>query len=168
MEAALQDFGTWWELYPKKVGKGEAEAYWLAMPAVDRTEALASVPAFAAAWRGAASDRLAYLIYPVRWLKRRHWSDDPAEWYRSAGKLPPHTPPPITPAQERGLVGAHPPAASGRRDEDDPTTPTWVRSVMRHVRTDGDYTEEQLSAVLAWKAGEDPVPPTPYDQPSAT
>jgi len=109
-----EGFVQFWTLYPKKVGKGAAFIEWRKLGAADRAAAIAKVGIFAAAWLGAPEERRQFIVDPERWLKRRRWEDDPAEWRRAAangngheegGSLTAANPPPreMTPAFRKRL-----------------------------------------------------------------
>ena len=75
--AVNDGFATFWNAYPKKVGKGAAEKAWkklkpdlpTVLKAIERTRATEQ-------WR---KDNGQFIPHPVTWLNQRRWEDDEPE-----------------------------------------------------------------------------------------
>jgi hypothetical protein len=67
------EFETWWQAYPRKVGKAGARREWRALAArlpplddlLDRTRRYAD-----------SLNDIAYCVYPAKWLADERWTDD--------------------------------------------------------------------------------------------
>lgn len=70
-------FDRFWQAYPRRVGKAEAQKMWAEMGLErDADRIVASVEAHKSA--GRFSDDPKYIVYPVRWLQRRRFDDEVA------------------------------------------------------------------------------------------
>ena len=81
--APLGDFGTFWALVPRRVGKKAAERAWRAVERRgESTEAIEGMRAYAAAFAQSGTE-LKYVPHPSTWLNRRGWEDDLAAVFPS-------------------------------------------------------------------------------------
>jgi hypothetical protein len=74
-------FSKFWELYPKKVGKGAANRSWKA--AVKKADAKHILTA-AANFSKSSKARGKFCPNPATWLNQERWEDDPATWVDEA------------------------------------------------------------------------------------
>lgn len=70
------DFERFWELYPRKVGKGEAFRHWRNMKHADKQAALVAIEAQVDHWAQAARERQ-FIPHPATWLRQARYDDDP-------------------------------------------------------------------------------------------
>lgn len=65
-------FDSFWNLYPKKVGKRKAQEFWLKLPLVDQTKAIADIPMRKQdqKWIGG------FIKDPERYIKYKQWEDE--------------------------------------------------------------------------------------------
>lgn len=77
-QTALLGFDKFWEIYPRKVGKGDAEKAWRGSGAGNDAEIRNRILTQARAYseRRAGEDSK-YTPYPATWLNRRQWEDAP-------------------------------------------------------------------------------------------
>lgn len=75
--AARQRFGEFWDLYPKKSGRSEAERVWADTVGEDEELYLAIMEALSKQvfWEQWQRDRGRFIPYPARWLEQRLWED---------------------------------------------------------------------------------------------
>jgi len=66
-------FETWWQSYPRKVGKAAAIREWRA--AADRLPPIADLLDLTRRYKDSLTD-LAYCVYPAKWLADERWADD--------------------------------------------------------------------------------------------
>jgi hypothetical protein len=86
-------FADFWQAYGKKVGRHKSELKWRALTPVERTAALAALPAYVA-----KKPDLQFRKDPLSWLNGKHWEDEhPAEG-APAARLAPPQPAPVGPA----------------------------------------------------------------------
>lgn len=73
--ALIQDFESFWKIYPKKTGRGKAEESWkrLSPPLVAVLEAL-SWQTRQPNW---TKDNGNFIPMPVTWLNQKRWLDEP-------------------------------------------------------------------------------------------
>jgi len=74
-------FSKFWDLYPKKVGKGAANRSWKA--AVKRADAKNILTA-AAHFSKSSKARGKFCPNPATWLNQERWEDDPSTWVDEA------------------------------------------------------------------------------------
>lgn len=74
---ALDGFSDFWPMYPRRVGKGGAEAAWSKLSAADRAAVAAAMPAFKASWASRPPTDLQFCPHPATWLNQRRWEDEP-------------------------------------------------------------------------------------------
>lgn len=68
-------FNRWWEQYPRKVAKKDAQKAWKAMSVADRRSALAALDSHISYW-DAAGRGSETIPYPATWLRRESWHDE--------------------------------------------------------------------------------------------
>lgn len=71
------DFGAWWDVYPRKVGKREAEKIYLRLLSKSEAteeELMAGVKRYAIACAGKDPQ---YIAHPRTWLNQGRWADEP-------------------------------------------------------------------------------------------
>ena len=73
-------FETFWNFYPRKIGKGKAWAVFKRLSAADQDAAVEQAEAYAQAYEMAPDQRRQYFKHPATWLNARSWEDDHAEW----------------------------------------------------------------------------------------
>jgi hypothetical protein len=72
-------FGEFWDAYPRKVGKPEAEKAWRAVVAKDdvaSSDVLVGLDRWKAYWRSARTEPT-FIPHPSTWLRQRRWEDQP-------------------------------------------------------------------------------------------
>lgn len=65
------DFGTFWDLYDKKIGRGKAEALWERLSKRDRAAIMTYIPAYIA-----VQPNKCFRRNPVTFLRNRTWEDE--------------------------------------------------------------------------------------------
>lgn len=89
------DFSAWYELYPRKVCKKDAELAWKKLTPDQKFVAFESLPIHVRYWAAAGTEK-EYLPYPATWLRGERWQDElempvtqkPAdEWWKSAAGI---------------------------------------------------------------------------------
>ena len=73
---ALDGFADFWSRYPRKVGKGGAEAAWAKLASADRRAVMESMPAFREQWASRPSADMQFCPHPATWLNQRRWEDE--------------------------------------------------------------------------------------------
>lgn len=68
-------FPAFWDLYPRKVAKKDAERAWQAMTPDQRFAALESLPVHVRYWSAAGTSK-EYLPYPATWIRGERWEDE--------------------------------------------------------------------------------------------
>lgn len=76
--AEKTSFSTWYEVYPKKVKRKEAETAWKRLKPAERKSAIEALPSFidSDAW---TKDGGKFIPYPASWLNARRWEDEPQD-----------------------------------------------------------------------------------------
>ena len=88
LTGARDDFDEWWNLYPRKVGKGEArKAYAKAVKTATPADLLTGLEAFIAAepWRG----EIQYCPHASKWLNQGYWENEYQAALNGDGTLQP-------------------------------------------------------------------------------
>lgn len=68
-------FDEWWDLYPRKVAKGDARRSWAKIvKTTDPRELINAVARYAASRRG---EDPTFTAYPASWLRQERWLDEP-------------------------------------------------------------------------------------------
>ena len=71
----LIQFERWYNLYPKKVGRAEAEQEWLALdPDIEFVDKMI-IALKQQIINGSFSDDPHYILHPCRWIKQKRWTD---------------------------------------------------------------------------------------------
>ena len=78
-------FDSFWEVYPRKAGKGAARKSFAKLKADDQQKAVDAAKVFGEIWSKAPDDRKQFIAHPSTWINQRRWEDDVSEWRRSAG-----------------------------------------------------------------------------------
>ena len=73
--ATMQDFGTWWEAWPKKEGRGASEESWKRH--VVGKAALTDLIDGIEKWHGSRKWAEGFIPLPATWLNQHRWQDDP-------------------------------------------------------------------------------------------
>lgn len=70
-----KDFETWWDAYPRKIGKAAARRKWetlrksKALPTIE--DLLAATERYKASW----NVQRGYVCHPITWLNQGRWED---------------------------------------------------------------------------------------------
>lgn len=75
-------FETFWEIYPRRVGKGKAEAVWAKLSMQDQDAAIEALPNHVDRWTAENTDPK-FIPHPSTWLNGQRWLDSEV-----AGKEP--------------------------------------------------------------------------------
>lgn len=73
---ALDGFSDFWARYPRKVGKGGAEAAWSKLTTLDRRAVMEAIPAFREQWTVRPPADMQFCPHPATWLNQRRWEDE--------------------------------------------------------------------------------------------
>lgn len=73
---ALDGFDEFWSRYPRKIGKGGAEAAWTKLSTADRRAVMEAIPAFSEQWASRSSADIQFCPHPATWLNQRRWKDE--------------------------------------------------------------------------------------------
>ena len=78
----MTDFERFWQAYPKKVGKGEAQKAWKknGHPGIDQIIAVVARARQTSKW---LEDNGRFIPNPATWLNQKRWDDE----YITAGEL---------------------------------------------------------------------------------
>ncbi len=68
-------FERFWQLYPRKVAKMDAQKAWRTMTDSQRFAALESIPIHVRYWQLAGTQK-EYLPYPASWCRGERWTDE--------------------------------------------------------------------------------------------
>jgi len=68
-------FQTFWQLYPRKVAKKQAEKSWKRLSQAEQTEVLEALPNHIEYWRLKETDK-EYIPHPATWLNQGRWEDE--------------------------------------------------------------------------------------------
>jgi hypothetical protein len=89
------NFAQFWDLYPRKVSRKDAEKAWLTLTDEQRFAAVESLPVHVRYWKASATGK-EFLPYPATWLRGERWTDElemPAapnplgEWWKSTAGI---------------------------------------------------------------------------------
>lgn len=72
---AMPDFSAFWSVWPRKVGKRDAEKAWARLRPKERAAAVNALPAHVEYWRASATER-EYIPHPATWLNGARWEDE--------------------------------------------------------------------------------------------
>ena len=68
-------FAEFWNSYPRKVAKKEAEKAWLKMPADAQEKALAAIPVHIKYWEQTDTEKT-FIPHPATWLRGERYEDE--------------------------------------------------------------------------------------------
>lgn len=68
-------FQTFWQLYPRKVAKKQAEKSWKRLSQAEQTEVLEVLPNHIEYWRLKETDK-EFIPHPATWLNQGRWEDE--------------------------------------------------------------------------------------------
>ena len=68
-------FQTFWQLYPRKVAKKQAEKSWKRLSQAEQTEVLKVLPNHIEYWRLKETDK-EFIPHPATWLNQGRWEDE--------------------------------------------------------------------------------------------
>lgn len=71
----MSDFGVFYGIYPRKVGRHAACAVWGRMTDAERAAAIEAVPAHVAYWRACGTAK-EFIPHPRTWLHQKRWEDE--------------------------------------------------------------------------------------------
>ena len=71
----MSDFDAAWQLYPKKVGKKDAERAWRKLTEGQRFEVIHALPVHVRYWEASGTDKL-YMPHFSTWLNGERWTDE--------------------------------------------------------------------------------------------
>jgi hypothetical protein len=83
----MDPFDTFWQFYPRKVGKKAALRAWKKMTAEERVNAAEMAEAFGEAMEHVHPANRQFLPHPSTWLNEGRWEDDPVEWQLTGREL---------------------------------------------------------------------------------
>lgn len=69
-------FAEFWELYPKKLGKQDAEKAWVKANLNGQTEAILSALRTQKGWADWVKDEGQFIPYPATWINGKRWKDE--------------------------------------------------------------------------------------------
>ena len=85
MSASPTAFDTWWEVYPKKSGKGAArKAYAAATIRIGKPDAHQTLIEAVTRYAASPKARGEFAWNPTTWLNQDHWEDAPSVWNNSS------------------------------------------------------------------------------------
>lgn len=90
----MSDFDSFWNLYPRRVAKRDAEKAWARLSAEQQFAALSALPIHVRYWQAAGTSK-EYLPYPASWINGERWSDElempaapeEAQWWKSTSGI---------------------------------------------------------------------------------
>jgi hypothetical protein len=84
----MENFDTFWELYPRKVAKAHARKMWARLSEGQRFAAIHAIPIHVRYWLAAGRDH-ERIPHPGSWISGERWEDeldmprDQCDWWRS-------------------------------------------------------------------------------------
>jgi hypothetical protein len=90
----MSDFAAAWALYPRKVGKKDAERAWNRLTESQRFEVIHALPIHVRYWDAVGTDKQ-YMPHFSSWLNGERWTDElempakksDADWWRSTAGI---------------------------------------------------------------------------------
>lgn len=90
----MSDFDGFWNLFPRRVAKKDAEKAWNRMNEKQRFAAVESLPVHVRYWEAAGTTK-EFLPYPATWLNGERWEDElempeapeAAQWWKTASGI---------------------------------------------------------------------------------
>jgi hypothetical protein len=74
-QLSADNFDAFWQLYPRRVAKLDAQRAWAKLNAQDRAEVLRRLPLFVDYWRATRSSKQ-FILHPASFLNGRRWEDE--------------------------------------------------------------------------------------------
>lgn len=71
------DFARFWNIYPRKVGKGAAYKAWKKLSGIDKATVQHVISQHAAAWAAWPASEQAFIPHPTTWLQQARYDDPP-------------------------------------------------------------------------------------------
>ncbi|WP_454676478.1 hypothetical protein [Achromobacter marplatensis] len=72
---AAQDFADFWAIFPRRVGKRDAEKAWAKLRPQDRAAAIEAMPKHVEYWNACGRER-EHIPHPATWLNGARWDDE--------------------------------------------------------------------------------------------
>jgi len=67
-------FETWWNMYPRKVGKKAAQRSWERLTDGEKAEAIQKLPDHLQYWKNRGTE-MEFIPHPTTWLNQGRWED---------------------------------------------------------------------------------------------
>jgi hypothetical protein len=74
-QLSADNFDAFWQMYPRRVAKLDAQRAWAKLNAQDRAEVLRRLPLFIDYWRLTRSSKQ-FVLHPASFLNGRRWEDE--------------------------------------------------------------------------------------------
>jgi hypothetical protein len=74
-QLSADNFGAFWQLYPRRVAKLDAQRAWARLTSQQRSECLARLPLHVDYWHGTETLRQ-FIPHPATFLNGRRWEDE--------------------------------------------------------------------------------------------
>jgi hypothetical protein len=74
-QLSANNFDAFWQLYPRRVAKLDAQRAWARLSGTDRAEVLRRLPLFVDYWANTRSEKR-YVLHPATFLNGRRWEDE--------------------------------------------------------------------------------------------
>jgi len=74
-QLSANNFDAFWQLYPRRVAKMDAQRAWARLDAQERAEVLRRLPLFVDSWRITRSSKQ-FILHPASFLNGRRWEDE--------------------------------------------------------------------------------------------
>lgn len=71
----MAEFIDWYQLYPRKMAKKDAEKAWKRLTAQDQDAALKALPNHINYWKNSQTT-IQFIAYPATWLNQQRWEDE--------------------------------------------------------------------------------------------
>lgn len=68
-------FETFWQMYPRRLARKDAERAWLKIPTPKQAEVIAALKNHLAAWKQKGTEK-EFIPYPATWLNGARWEDE--------------------------------------------------------------------------------------------
>ena len=73
-ERPLTSFEQFWQIWPKRVAKADAEKAWHKLSFEQRSKALAALPSHISVWAERGDTQ--FIPYPATWIRGQRWEDE--------------------------------------------------------------------------------------------
>ncbi len=70
----MTDFAEFWQLFPKKIAKRDAEKAWAKLTPDEQRQAIEALPKHTRYWDATTTKQ--YIPYPATWLNAARWEDE--------------------------------------------------------------------------------------------